>query len=88
VEHFVNSQAQDIAIHGCDAMEIPVGGVLLYFTINGVSMFESPPDERFCEQADVQLFRSGRWEFHGLAPVGGSFVFGDGCRALRLPELV
>jgi hypothetical protein len=40
MEHFVNGQAHDIAIHGRDAVEVPVLGVLLDVFVNRVAVLQ------------------------------------------------
>src|SRR5882724_7741767 len=88
VEHFVNGEAEDVAVHGGDAAEFPVLGVLGDAGVGFIAEFQDAADQGVGEEADGGFLGGGFGQFDLLAPGGAALFAGDGGGLLRVPELV
>src|SRR5208283_4500228 len=88
IKHFINRQAQDIAVHGGDAVQLPVQGVFLDNDVGLVAVLQSASNERVGEGAHCGFLSAGGRQLERLAPMGGALLVGDGGGALVLPKLV
>src|SRR6266540_1006332 len=73
MQHLIDRQAENVAVHGGDARQLPVLAVFA--------------DERFGKSLRGQFVGAERGQFGPLAPLGLAFVLRNGGSALRLPEL-
>src|SRR6185369_10705715 len=77
MEHFINSQAQNIPVHGGDPMEVPVFGMLRDLLVQLGAMFDDAANQRLGELANLNVLRGhGPWR-RRLSPGGGAFFFGE-----------
>ena len=88
MEHLVDGEAEDVAVHGGHAVEVPVLGVLLDLGVNGVAVLEGATDERLGEEAHGGLVRGGGRQLGFFAPIGRAFVLGERGGALGVPEFI
>jgi len=88
VQHFINGESQDVAIHGGDAGQVPVFTKLANQGVRLLPGFNGSADERVGKEPDGGFVGTGRWQFELLAPGGLSLLFRQHSRPLRFPELL
>ena len=88
MQHLIDRQAENVAVHGRHAVEIPILGVLLDDRISFVPVLQRPANHRLGKMPHGRFVRGRRRQLKLLAPAGGAFLFGDRRRALRIPELI
>jgi len=86
VEHFVNGEPENVAVHCGHAMKLPVLRVLFDVLVDFVPMLDGAANQRFGKDPGGRLFGGGRREFDFFPPGGRSFIFREGGRALRVPK--
>src|SRR5439155_7530139 len=87
MQHFVNRQPKNISIYRRDAMQFPVFCMFLDDGIGFIAVFERAFDERISNEANGSLLHRGGRQCHFLTPGSCALLFGDGRRALGIPEL-
>jgi len=88
MEHFVNREPHDIAVHGGNPVKIPISCKGLDFLVNHIAMLKHAADEWLGEQPHLGFPGGGRRQLNLLSPMRRAFFLGDGGGALRVPELI
>ncbi len=82
MQHFINGQSQNVAVHRGDPVQFPILRVLFDAIVHLFQVLQRATNQRVGKQPNrLILFRGCQW-IALLSPGSFALVLGDGCRAL------